>query len=335
MEKDAILSFNTAAPGRSAVAAPSPVLDLVYACFYLRGLRTAGSEPLEWARRLRRDEPELADAAAELVDPREKGNPLFVMAVELDYGSDETPQRFLEDLPNLPELLVAAFPNAADCADDPDAPSFLRNPPGAAWAAKAAKVLSELWQELGPVWEASGRRAAEAAARGVIEGLEEHGDVLRALPRRHFAQFESLSGSLRDAQARGRLRVVPLAFAEGGGFHLQGERITAVGFGLHGERIHEVMEKRVSDAAVGAKALADPTRLMLLSLVTRFDRMPMTVGDLAVQLSVSQPTVSGHLKLLRQAGLVEIERKGNKTFPKANESAIKEALEALSAVLRV
>ena len=327
MEKDAILSFNTSAPsGRTALAAPSPVLDLVYACYYLRGLRTGSGEPLEWARRLRQDEPELADAAAQLVDPREKGNPLFVMAVEHDYASDESPRRFLEDLPDLPELLAETVP-----ADDKE----VRPLPDAAWARNAATVLNELWQQLQPLWESSGRSAAEAAAKGVTEGVEEHGDVLRALPRRHFSQFESLSGSLREAQARGRLRVVPLAFAEGGGFHLQGERVTAVGFGLYGERIHEVMEQRVSEAAVGAKALADPTRLMLLSLITRFGTMRMTVGDLAVQLSVSQPTVSGHLKLLRQAGLVDTERKGNKTFPKANESAIKEALGALSEVLRV
>lgn len=290
---------------------------------------------MEWARRLQLDAPELVDSAGGLVDPGEKGNPLFAMALELGYASDVDPQRFLTDFPELPKRLIEAFPDADDCDDDAEEPSWLRNPPSADWVANAARVLRELWQKLQPTWESTGRDAAEAASTAVAEGLEEHGDVLRALPRRHFAQFENLAGNLREAQARGRLRIVPLAFAEGGGFHLQGERVTAVGFGLHGERIHEVMERRVGQAALGAKALADPTRLMLLSLITRFDSMPMTVGDLAVQVGVSQPTVSGHLKLLREAGLVELERKGNKTYPKSNASTLKEALSALSEVLKI
>lgn len=54
-------------------------------------------------------------------------------------------------------------------------------------------------------------------------------------------------------------------------------------------------------------ALADPTRRRLFELVA--DR-PRAVGQLAEQLPVSRPAVSQHLRVLRQAGLVQEERVG-------------------------
>ena len=55
--------------------------------------------------------------------------------------------------------------------------------------------------------------------------------------------------------------------------------------------------------------LADPTRLRLLSLVAAAGEA-CAACDLVEPLGVSQPTVSHHLKVLREAGLVESERRG-------------------------
>lgn len=55
--------------------------------------------------------------------------------------------------------------------------------------------------------------------------------------------------------------------------------------------------------------LADPTRLRLLSLIAAKDEA-CAACDLVEPLGVSQPTVSHHLKVLREAGLVESEKKG-------------------------
>ncbi len=55
------------------------------------------------------------------------------------------------------------------------------------------------------------------------------------------------------------------------------------------------------------RALADPTRRSL------FDRLragPKSVGELAVEMPVSQPAVSQHLRVLRGAGLVDVRRDG-------------------------
>lgn len=55
--------------------------------------------------------------------------------------------------------------------------------------------------------------------------------------------------------------------------------------------------------------LADPTRLRLLSLIAASGEA-CAACDLVDPLGVSQPTVSHHLKVLREAGLVESEKRG-------------------------
>ena len=68
--------------------------------------------------------------------------------------------------------------------------------------------------------------------------------------------------------------------------------------------------------------LADPTRLRLLSLISA-EGEACAACDLVEPLGVSQPTVSHHLKVLREAGLVESEKKGRWVYyrPVRSDSA--------------
>ena len=68
-----------------------------------------------------------------------------------------------------------------------------------------------------------------------------------------------------------------------------------------------------SDAAVLAeafKALGDPVRLRLLSLLAAADDGEVCACDLVEPVGKSQPTVSHHLKVLREAGLVTATKRG-------------------------
>ena len=58
------------------------------------------------------------------------------------------------------------------------------------------------------------------------------------------------------------------------------------------------------------KALADPVRLRLVSLIQAHEDGEACVCDLTEPISLSQPTVSHHLKVLRDAGLVTREKRG-------------------------
>ena len=61
-------------------------------------------------------------------------------------------------------------------------------------------------------------------------------------------------------------------------------------------------------AAAAFKALADPTRVAIVNRLASMDEC--CVCDLTGAFELSQPTVSHHLKVLREAGLVESERRG-------------------------
>src|SRR5690242_2440032 len=58
------------------------------------------------------------------------------------------------------------------------------------------------------------------------------------------------------------------------------------------------------------KALGDPTRVRLVSLIAAADGAEACVCDLLENIPLSQPTVSHHLKLLVDAGLVSREQRG-------------------------
>lgn len=58
------------------------------------------------------------------------------------------------------------------------------------------------------------------------------------------------------------------------------------------------------------KAIADPTRLRLISLVAAHDGAEACVCDLTEPLGLSQPTVSHHLKILVSAGILTREKRG-------------------------
>ena len=64
------------------------------------------------------------------------------------------------------------------------------------------------------------------------------------------------------------------------------------------------------DLARTFKALADPTRVQLLSIVASHDGGEACVCDLTEPVGLSQPTVSHHLKILVDAGLLTREQRG-------------------------
>ncbi|UZN03641.1 ArsR/SmtB family transcription factor [Cellulomonas sp. S1-8] len=64
------------------------------------------------------------------------------------------------------------------------------------------------------------------------------------------------------------------------------------------------------DLARSLKALADPTRLRLLSIIAAHEGAEACVCDLTEPVGLSQPTVSHHLKVLADAGLVTRDKRG-------------------------
>jgi ArsR family transcriptional regulator len=79
------------------------------------------------------------------------------------------------------------------------------------------------------------------------------------------------------------------------------------------------------------KALGDPVRLRLLSLIASHPGGQACVCEISETFDVSQPTISHHLKLLRSAGLLDCERRGTWVY----YWVVPAALQQLSSVLHV
>ncbi|MGW5379852.1 Rv2640c family ArsR-like transcriptional regulator [Nocardia sp. NPDC003999] len=76
------------------------------------------------------------------------------------------------------------------------------------------------------------------------------------------------------------------------------------------------------EVALRLKAIADPARVKLLSLLLTSTSDEENGGDLAAAVGLSESTVSHHLGQLRKAGLVESERRGMNTFHRARRDAL-------------
>ncbi|WP_328851287.1 metalloregulator ArsR/SmtB family transcription factor [Micromonospora globbae] len=79
------------------------------------------------------------------------------------------------------------------------------------------------------------------------------------------------------------------------------------------------------------KALGDPVRLQLMSMIASAEGGEACVCDLTPAFDLTGPTISHHLKTLRQAGLVDAERRGTWVYYRARPGILRQ----LAALLTV
>ncbi len=70
------------------------------------------------------------------------------------------------------------------------------------------------------------------------------------------------------------------------------------------------------------KALADPARLRLVSMIAAQPESEACVCDLTEPLGLTQGTVSHHLKVLREAGLVDSDKRGTNVYYRVNPGSL-------------
>ena len=94
--------------------------------------------------------------------------------------------------------------------------------------------------------------------------------------------------------------------------------------------VYPDVERRAAERmAAVAKALGDPVRLQLVDVLRRHAGK-VCVCELVPLFDLSQPTVSHHLKVLREAGLVDSERRGLWAYYYVLPDALKELSSWLS-----
>lgn len=88
-------------------------------------------------------------------------------------------------------------------------------------------------------------------------------------------------------------------------------------------------DRQADDLARVLKALADPTRLRLVSMVAAHEGGEACVCELTDRLGLTQPTISHHLKVLVDAGIFTRDKRGKWAY----YALVPSALNALSAIL--
>jgi DNA-binding transcriptional ArsR family regulator len=88
--------------------------------------------------------------------------------------------------------------------------------------------------------------------------------------------------------------------------------------------MYDLFMARASTTSDAFNAVAEPCRREILNYLALRER---PVGDIVASLGVEQPSISKHLKVLRDVGLVHVRRDGRQKFYRTNADAIRPVYE--------
>jgi len=187
-------------------------------------------------------------------------------------------------------------------------------------------VVSDVWAAVGGDWERFGRRAADVAVSSRLDALT-RGSDWRDIARTDCGNDALLAEMVAALPPEGEVVVIPAFFTHRGmlvdlpGLVLVGVRTDNAG--AHARTRTESLARRL-------KAISDPTRLAILDMLRSG---PRTVTEIATTFALAQPTVSNHVKLLRDAGLLTDAREGTRRNLVLHDRAVDDLLASLREVL--
>jgi len=176
--------------------------------------------------------------------------------------------------------------------------------------------VDAMWQQALPIIEEAGRHVVAQYERG------------RSLELLIPQGCDILQERLPDILAKVEVGQQPLLFVPclffGSSMYLEVSGLITIGTGVgQGDAAARAQTESV---ARRLKAVADPTRLALLHSLAS---APSSVGELAVLFRLAQPTVSMHVKVLRENGLVRSQREGGRLRLSADAAAVELLLDEL------
>jgi DNA-binding transcriptional ArsR family regulator len=181
-------------------------------------------------------------------------------------------------------------------------------------------LLRGVWDAVSPEWTSSGRPAVLAAAENWRRQLREGVGykVLLERPRLWLGRPE-LDELADAASAEGRMVLSPSWF--GGDVHiveLQGTLY--LGRGVQPRDDDASLRDAAGHVSAHLKALADPTRVAILLWI---GRRPASVTEIARHFKLAQPTVSAHVQVLREAGILDEKPDGRSAKLSVSEESLR------------
>lgn len=312
--------------------AASPIVEFAFSLYIAEKTFEGTREPYQsWAQRLRRERPELLQRVAgfwatpgyhewaEILVFAHRVGRMFAEPAELFSRVDEVASQPFT-VPPLPSEGPGVREILQDRLDRLVGSPELR--------ANYLALLREFWAELEPEWERAGRVIANDMVESLRQKSERTSDARTLLPRNHFAWREVHSELVSTAAANGESVIVPLALAGVGAAFFSLPHFLLIALGPDAEKRQDLRRAAAEKAASKFKLLADPTRLSILSGLCDAS---FSIGDLAGVFRLSQPTISVHVKMLREAGLLESAKRGGQTFYRSSPEKLRDFIEAAKA----
>ena len=183
-----------------------------------------------------------------------------------------------------------------------------------------AALLEKVWNSVKTEWESAGRPAVVSAARDWQRRLEQGVSYMELLQRRRLWPSRPELDELAEADAaEGRLVISPGWFY--GDIHVvELDAMMYAGRGIRPKGDEEDCRHTATHVSASLKTFADPTRLAILLWLAH---QPASVTEIARHFKLSQPTVSAHVQLLRDAGVLEEKSEGRSAKLSANEESLR------------
>lgn len=190
-------------------------------------------------------------------------------------------------------------------------------------------ILVDVWHVASSAWERDGRQVVAGACAVWKAKLDTGASIEDLVPPRHPLTYADRLGFDDLFTHRKEFAISPLYFCMSGGHVIDLDDYVHIAV----PSSDLVPVRKVRDAAFVSdrlRVLAEPTRVhILIQLLSA----PSSVMEIARALRVSQPTVSGHLKILRDAGLVQTKRFGARLVLVASRKRVERLLEDARATI--
>jgi hypothetical protein len=283
---------------------------------------------------LYRDRPDLAERIRSLWGPEEQLS--YPGYLELSVLARQSGVLFTADASGLLDGLeagAAAAPRSLVLASElPDDRirvlrrlHLLRS--SAARRRRYVGLMREVWAALEPEWESVGRKAVDAAVASRRSLLARSRPAWQEFARNEGCPQTNIQRLVELLGPDDELAVVPAHFSRRGLiFDLPGILVVGVQARPSGSE----SRARTEHLARQLKAISDPTRLAILDALARRD---LTVTELAELFDLAQPTVSNHIKVLRDAGVVGNPAGSARRRLAVQRPVVKEMLTALQEVV--
>ncbi len=189
------------------------------------------------------------------------------------------------------------------------------------------QLLRDIWAEVGPTWEAEGRALVAAAVERYQRRLERGAKWVDLIVVECEYLKKILPRLISLLPALVSVTIAPSYFSGQG---LLFDLPNGILVGVAAEETGQSARARTDLLAKRLKSLADPTRLAIIDSLAGG---PMTVGEIARSFDLAQPTVSNHVKVLREAGVVTASRRGNRLELEVRKDAGNELFDELKALM--